>query len=87
MERDGLLDYGASYLLQERMNISSDAYQAIVCQGCGMFAATNMELGVQRCRKCHTGTFTRVTIPYGFKLLTHYLAAANMRVKLRTKEI
>jgi DNA-directed RNA polymerase beta subunit len=87
MERDALLDYGASYLQQERMNISSDAYQAIVCKDCGMFAATNMELGVPRCRKCHTGTFTRVTIPYAFKLLTHYLAAANMRVKLRTKEI
>lgn len=87
MERDALLDYGAAYLQQERMNISSDAYQAIVCKDCGMFAATNMELGVPRCRKCHNGTFTRVTIPYAFKLLTHYLAAANMRVKLRTKEI
>jgi DNA-directed RNA polymerase III subunit RPC2 len=87
MERDALLDYGASYLQQERMVISSDAYQAIVCRDCCMFAATNMGLGVPRCRKCPNATFTRVIIPYAFKLLTNYLAAANMRVKLKTKEI
>jgi DNA-directed RNA polymerase beta subunit len=87
MERDALLDYGASYLQQERMSISSDAYQAIICKDCDMFASTNMELGVPVCRKCKNGTFTRVTIPYAFKLLTNYLNAAGMRVKLATKEI
>jgi DNA-directed RNA polymerase beta subunit len=69
------------------MTISSDAYQAIICQCCGMFAATNMELGVAKCRKCINGTFTRVIIPYAFKLLTNYLNAANMKITLRTKEI
>jgi DNA-directed RNA polymerase beta subunit len=87
MERDALLNYGASYLQQERMCVSSDGYQAIICKDCGAFTATNIELGVPRCRGCINGTFARVIIPYAFKLLTDYLAAANMRIKLRTKEI
>lgn len=87
MERDALLDYGASYLQQERMSISSDAYPAIICKTCNMFAWTNMELAIQVCRKCKNGVFTRVVIPYAFKLLTNYLNAAGMRVKLQTKEI
>ena len=86
MERDALIEYGAAYLTQERMSISSDAYQAIVCKDCGMWATSNVERGDIRCRKCHTGTFTRLVIPYSFKLLTHYLAAANLRVRLRTRE-
>lgn len=87
MERDAIIEHGASHLLQERLSISSDAHQVIVCKDCGMWATSNVERGDIRCRRCHTGEFRRLNIPYSFKLLTHFLAAANMKVKLRTKDI
>ena len=87
MERDALLEYGASYLQQERMVISSDAYQAIVCRSCDMLASTNVNITNQVCRKCNTETFTRVRIPYAFKLLTNYLNAANLKVTFKTRTI
>lgn len=86
MERDALIEYGAAYLTQERMNISSDAYQAIVCKDCGLFAILNVERGDIRCKRC-PGTFTRVLIPYSFKLLKQLLEAVNIRLKLKTREI
>lgn len=36
MERDCLISYGASNLLMERLMISSDAFTASVCEGCGL---------------------------------------------------
>lgn len=36
MERDCLIGYGASALIMERLMISSDAFTANVCQGCGL---------------------------------------------------
>jgi DNA-directed RNA polymerase beta subunit len=87
MERDALLEYGASYLQQERMVISSDAYQAIICRECEMFASTDIANTSQTCRRCNTATFTRVRVPYAFKLLTNYLNAANLKVTFKTKRV
>ena len=36
MERDCLIGYGASNLIVERLMISSDAFTASVCEGCGL---------------------------------------------------
>jgi DNA-directed RNA polymerase beta subunit len=36
MERDCLIGYGASNLIMERLMISSDAFTANVCEGCGL---------------------------------------------------
>ncbi len=36
MERDCLIAYGASMLLQERLMTSSDAFEVDVCNGCGL---------------------------------------------------
>lgn len=87
MERDALLEYGANYLQQERMVVSSDAYQALVCQSCGAFATTDIETGEPTCKGCEDHNFTRVNIPYAFKLLTNYLNAVGMKVTLRTRRI
>jgi len=85
MERDAMIEHGASSLLQERLVISSDAYQAIVCEGCGTLAISKVE-GEFRCRACPSGTFGRVTIPYVFKLMVQLLSGANIKLKLRTRE-
>lgn len=87
MERDALIEYGAAYLTQERMSVSSDLYEAVVCRECGQPAIMNVDLGVPRCRHCPTAEFTRVQIPYSFKLMTQLLAAAGIKIKLVTKEI
>lgn len=87
MERDALVEYGAAYLTQERMSISSDLYEAVVCRECGQPAIMNVDLGVPRCRHCPTAEFTRIQIPYSFKLMTQLLAAAGVKLKLVTKEI
>lgn len=86
MERDALVEHGSSYLLQERMVVSSDAYQAIVCQGCGILAVSN-EQGEFRCQRCRNGTFGRITIPYTNKYLIQLLSASNIRMRLRTREL
>ena len=88
MERDALIEYGAAYLTQERMNISSDAWQGVVCRHCGQFAISNVEQGTFRCRACRENAeFTRVQLPFAFKLMTQILAAANIKLKLGTKEV
>ena len=88
MARDAITQYGASNILQERMVISSDAYTAIVCQGCGTFAISNINRGVFECRHCEeNATFGKVVIPYAYKLMTQILAAANIKITVKTKEL
>lgn len=83
MERDALIGYGASYLLQERMVISSDAYDVIVCQECGMWAVSSYFSAEIRCRKCQTSRFGRLTIPYAYKLFSDYLVGLNIKPTLQ----
>jgi len=88
MERDALIEYGAAYLTQERMNISSDAWQGVFCRRCGQISINNVERGTFGCRSCREyAEFTRVQIPYSFKLMTQLLAAAGVKVTLGTKEV
>jgi len=42
MERDCLIAYGASGMLIERLMISSDAYDAVVCGQCGMLCGMDV---------------------------------------------
>lgn len=42
MERDCLIGYGASALIMERLMISSDAFTANVCQGCGLLGCARL---------------------------------------------
>lgn len=86
MERDVLIEYGAAYLTQERMSISSDAWQGVVCKGCGQFAINNVERGDFRCRMCPHGEFVRVQVPYSYKLMSQLLSAANIKLSQRTKD-
>lgn len=46
MERDCLIGYGASALIMERLMISSDAFTANVCQGCGLLGYVVRKISV-----------------------------------------
>lgn len=86
MERDALIQHGAAYLLQERMSISSDAWQGIVCKDCGRLAVHKIELGTFSCSHCKTEKFVRINIPYAMKLYIQLLAALNIDVRLHTRD-
>lgn len=88
MERDGILAYGASYMLRDRLFHNSDESFGHVCRKCG-----NM-LGIIRrpsgqdtdyiCKGCGTGDHLAVVeIPYVFKLLSNELAACNIGVSMK----
>jgi len=67
MERDCLIGYGAAMLLQERLMISSDEYEAEVCtgKGCG-----GLLVWGGWCQLCQSGRHVkRVRMPYACKLL------------------
>jgi DNA-directed RNA polymerase III subunit RPC2 len=73
MERDCLIGYGASLLLQERLMISSDAFNADVCAACGLLGSANW------CQYCRTGEHMAVLrIPYACKLLFQELTSMNI---------
>ena len=86
MERDALIQHGASYLLQERMSISSDAWQGIMCKGCGHIATHKIELGTFECSSCRVGSFGRIQIPYATKLYIQLLAALNIDLRMYLKD-
>lgn len=87
MERDALIEHGTGHLLQERLCISSDAYKAIVCNQCGAWAIYNVDREDIMCRNCPVGDFRKLQIPYVYKLLTHFLAGANIKVKPTLRDI
>lgn len=83
MERDCLIGYGASMLIQERLMLSSDAYTVYVCQQCGFMGYENADgkLWCQYCRSCEK--LVQVQIPYACKLLFQELMAMSIAPRLR----
>jgi DNA-directed RNA polymerase II subunit RPB2 len=87
MERDVGISYGASNVLNERMLISSDLYEAPVCDTCGL-------IGVQRkttgklfvCSGC-SGEIKSVKMPYVSKLLMQELMSMGIAPRLKTEEV
>ncbi|KAG5186658.1 DNA-directed RNA polymerase III subunit RPC2 [Tribonema minus] len=81
MERDCLIGYGASALIMERLMISSDAFTAYVCEGCGL-------LGYQGwCQGCRRpDSMSSISVPYACKLLFQELQSMNIVPRLRLQE-
>ena len=52
MERDCLIGYGASALILERLMISSDQFEAQVCNKCGLLAYRHHGTGKDACAQC-----------------------------------
>lgn len=81
MERDCLIGYGTAMLLQERLMISSDAFNADVCAQCGLLGSAG------KCRFCRSDEHMAVLrIPYACKLLFQELQAMNIVPRLMLKD-
>jgi DNA-directed RNA polymerase III subunit RPC2 len=80
MERDCLIAYGASSILNERLMVSSDQFRIDVCKDCGIIGYLNW---CQRCRS--STTMAQIRIPYAAKLLFQELQSMNIVPKLLTR--
>lgn len=81
MERDCLIGYGASNLLMERLMISSDAFTANVCEGCGLLGYEGW------CQRCRSGEkVSSIRLPYACKLLFQELQSMNIATRLRLQD-
>jgi DNA-directed RNA polymerase III subunit RPC2 len=81
MERDCLIGYGASNLIMERLMISSDAFTANVCEGCGLLGYEGW------CQRCRSGEkVSSIRLPYACKLLFQELQSMNIATRLRLQD-
>ena len=78
MERDCLIGHGAASILYERMLISSDIYEADVCQNCGLLGYNG------HCSHCKgDARMKKVRMPYACKLLFQELMSMGIAPKLK----
>ena len=95
MERDVMIAHGASRFCRERLYDVSDKYTVHVCEKCGMIASYNdnttnrmhkaSDVVVHMCNTCDNMTsFSRVEIPFAYKLLSHELQAINIVPRIMT---
>jgi DNA-directed RNA polymerase III subunit RPC2 len=78
---DCLIGYGTAMLLQERLMLSSDAFQADVCSSCGLLGSAGW------CQYCRTGEhMVLIRMPYACKLLFQELQAMNIVPRILLKD-
>jgi DNA-directed RNA polymerase II subunit RPB2 len=83
-EKDNLISHGASSILQERMLYASDIFQTVFCTNCGEIAISSLIDEINICKVCgQNARFGRCSIPYAFKTLLHYLAAAGISLRFK----
>ncbi|KAI5171457.1 DNA-directed RNA polymerase III subunit RPC2 [Pancytospora epiphaga] len=79
MERDCLIGYGASSLLNERLMLSADLFKAFVCPECGVICHKG------HCMLCRRNKPVSVQMPYACKLLFQELMSMNILPRLILK--
>lgn len=79
MERDCLIGYGASGLLNERLMLSSDVFEAFVCKDCGIISYKGC------CTMCKRSNPVPIKIPYACKLLFQELMSMNILPKIELR--
>ena len=95
MERDVMLAHGMTRFCRERLYDVSDKYSVHVCNKCGLIAAYNdgeqnrmyakNDMTIHLCHTCGNMTdFSRVEIPYAYKLLSQELQTSNVAMRLIT---
>ena len=96
MERDVILSHGASVFCRERFYDVSDKYTTHVCDMCGMIVAyndismkkkhSNSDMSVHLCNTCgNMSDFSRIEVPYAFKLLSQELQTINIVPRIITE--
>ena len=96
MERDVMLAHGMSRFCRERLYDASDKYSVHVCKKCGMIATYNDgtqnrmfakdDFTIHSCKMCENTTeFSRVEIPYAYKLMAQELQTINVVPRLITE--
>ena len=79
MERDCMVSHGCSRFTKSRLYDSSDKYSVHSCNKCGLFAIYNNDKNIHMCKTCDNSTdFSKINIPYAYKLLTQELITMNI---------
>lgn len=96
MERDVMLAHGMSRFCRERLYDASDKYTTYICDMCGLIVPyndgtitrmhTKNNMTVHHCKTCNNMTkFSRVEIPYAYKLLAQELQTINIVPRIITE--
>ena len=95
MERDAVISHGMSKFLNEKMLQNSDDYYINICNNCGDFVHRRRNENTEHkiypsdkdtyiCKFCNSYDYSRVRMPYVFKLLCQELSAINISTSLST---
>ena len=86
MERDGLICHGMAQMTKDRLFNCSDKYHIYACNSCGMQASVNVNKKIYICMMCDNRTsFSKLNVPYAYKLLTQELVTMNIAPRYVTK--
>ena len=98
MERDVMIAHGMTKFCKDRLYDVSDAYSMYTCNKCGMISAfnngnyknkhSNIDFTVHKCKTCNnTSNFSKVNVPYAFKLMSQELQTANIVPRIITNAV
>jgi len=98
MERDVMIAHGMTKFCKDRLYDVSDAYSMYTCNKCGMVSAfnngnyknkySNTDFTIHKCKTCNnTSNFSKVNVPYAFKLMSQELQTANIVPRIITSAI
>ena len=85
MERDSLLGHGCTFLLHDRIQISSDLHASFIERKTGSFFVNNKKIKPKNSYKEPEFLNQKILIPYIFKYLVAELAAINLKLVLNCK--
>ena len=88
MERDCGVAHGAAAVLHERMMISSDKYDAPICEKCGLIGTViqNDTFEPVKCGMCGETKVHMIQMPYAGKLMIQELMSMGISPQLVIKE-
>lgn len=88
MERDCGVAHGAAAVLHERMMISSDKYDAPICEKCGLIGTVvqNDSWEPMKCGMCGETKVHTIQMPYAGKLMIQELMSMGISPQLVIKE-
>ena len=85
MERDCMLAHGTANFIHDRTYKCSDKYHIHICNKCGLQSIYNSAKNIYLCQQCDNYTdFSKVKIPYAFKLLMQELITMNIAPRIIT---